>query len=556
MSKFKFISIFITLAILYTINVRAADIVRLQFDYADPAEYTPDPDSTWEVPLPPLPRTNYTYFLDLELFTDSAPDTVANYLDYVTSGSYDGTFIYRSLTDFVMQTGGYTFRPNDPVNNPLRTIAEATGLEKVPVGPLSPVLNEFNRSNLRGTIAMAKLDNQPDSASNEWFINLADNSANLDSQNGGFTVFGGVIDDGMAIITDEISTFYIHNFISVLLGSAFNNMPVTSAIYGAIYQSDMIMITSATVINRPIVRFAPAVGDYDLDIAGDSIVELLTTTVKNTGNENAVIGTVNSADLAAPFSLVTDNCSDAILQPQSILSTSVCTIVFSFSAATEGAFNDDINIPYTSQISGDTFSVAYPLKGVGVPGTPVISSDTINLNTFETMANTSTDETVTIRNEGGSTLNIINIGISGVDAADFSILSGCSTGTNLAMEESCTVSIRFSPTTAGTKTGALNVDSNAGSLTVDLAGLSTQPVISVQSSIDIVAQLNQTASNYALVTNTGTGDLTLFTMDISGTDAAFFTQINNCPDTNNSGGATAPLGASQQCVILIEYTPT
>jgi len=64
------------------------------------------------------------------------------------------------------------------------------------------VPNEFSpsRSNVRGTIAMAKLDGDPDSATNEWFINLGDNSANLDKQNGGFTVFGRVLDPGMDVV--------------------------------------------------------------------------------------------------------------------------------------------------------------------------------------------------------------------------------------------------------------------------------------------------------------------------------------------------------------------
>jgi peptidyl-prolyl cis-trans isomerase A (cyclophilin A) len=48
-------------------------------------------------------------------------------------------------------------------------------------------------SNLRGTIAMAKLGGDPDSATSEFFFNLADNSENLDNQNGGFTVFAQVI---------------------------------------------------------------------------------------------------------------------------------------------------------------------------------------------------------------------------------------------------------------------------------------------------------------------------------------------------------------------------
>src|SRR5206468_12032345 len=59
------------------------------------------------------------------------------------------------------------------------------------------ITNEFNigprLSNTYGTIAMAKMGGDPNSASSQWFFNLGDNSANLDNQNGGFTVFGRLV---------------------------------------------------------------------------------------------------------------------------------------------------------------------------------------------------------------------------------------------------------------------------------------------------------------------------------------------------------------------------
>lgn len=59
--------------------------------------------------------------------------------------------------------------------------------------------NEAIYSNVKGTIAMAKKGADINSATNQWFFNLADNSNNLDRQNGGFTVFGQVI-EGMDIV--------------------------------------------------------------------------------------------------------------------------------------------------------------------------------------------------------------------------------------------------------------------------------------------------------------------------------------------------------------------
>ena len=123
--------------------------------------------------------------IDVLLFDSAAPATVSNFLTYVNSGAYANSFIHRSVPGFVIQGGGYTY------NN---------GVVAIPQNP--PVVNEFSpsRSNLRGTIAMAKLGSDPNSATSQWFFNLANNASNLDNQNGGFTVFGQVVGNGMQVV--------------------------------------------------------------------------------------------------------------------------------------------------------------------------------------------------------------------------------------------------------------------------------------------------------------------------------------------------------------------
>ena len=120
----------------------------------------------------------------VELLDETAPVTVANFLNYVHRNDYNGTYLHRVEDNFVAQGGGYRFEPY-------------VGPIDVPSDP--PIVNEFNASNLRGTIAMAKIAGDPDSASNQWFINLNDNTS-LDSDNGGFTVFGNVLGEGMQVL--------------------------------------------------------------------------------------------------------------------------------------------------------------------------------------------------------------------------------------------------------------------------------------------------------------------------------------------------------------------
>ena len=143
--------------------------------------------------------------ITVNLFDEDTPETVENFLSYVNSGAYANNVVHRLEPDFVMQAGGYTYN-------------SALPLDTVPRG--QPVVNEPVLSNVRGTIAMAKLSGDPDSATSEWFINIDDNSDNLDVQNSGFTVFGQVIGDGMDIV-DEINDLPRFN-----LGGAASSTPL------------------------------------------------------------------------------------------------------------------------------------------------------------------------------------------------------------------------------------------------------------------------------------------------------------------------------------------
>lgn len=121
----------------------------------------------------------------LELWPDVAPCTVNNFLAYVESGRFDGTFIHRTVDDFVIQAGGYAYDPQlDLFSSILRD---------------PPVLNEPGASNLRGTIAMARIGGQIDSATSEFFVNLEDNLF-LDLVDEGFTVFGAVVGSSMTVV--------------------------------------------------------------------------------------------------------------------------------------------------------------------------------------------------------------------------------------------------------------------------------------------------------------------------------------------------------------------
>ena len=141
----------------------------------------------------------------IDLLEEQAPNTVANFLAYLRDGSYDNAIIHRSSHGFIVQGGGFTFADNE--------------FAAVPTKP--PVVNEFGLSNVRGTVAMAKVGGDPDSATSQWFVNVEDNSANLDGQNGGFTVFGQVLGNGMQLV-DTLNSIARYN----LDGSVLTEVPL------------------------------------------------------------------------------------------------------------------------------------------------------------------------------------------------------------------------------------------------------------------------------------------------------------------------------------------
>ncbi|MBO9491813.1 peptidylprolyl isomerase [Endozoicomonas sp. G2_1] len=131
----------------------------------------------------------------VNLYDQNTPITVANFLSYINNGNYNNTVIHRSVSRFVVQGGGFSFQGQLPLT---------------PIATLQPIQNEPVFSNVRGTISMAKVAGNVNSATSQWFFNLADNSANLDRQNGGFTAFGQVIGDGMTVV-DRIAGLPICN---------------------------------------------------------------------------------------------------------------------------------------------------------------------------------------------------------------------------------------------------------------------------------------------------------------------------------------------------------
>ena len=121
----------------------------------------------------------------IQLNTEKAPVSSANFLTYVNEGFYNGTIFHRVIPDFMAQGGGFDTSFNQKAVH-------------------APIKNEANNglANNRGTLAMART-NDPNSATAQFFINLKDNSflnhTSQTSSGWGYAVFGEVI-EGMDVV--------------------------------------------------------------------------------------------------------------------------------------------------------------------------------------------------------------------------------------------------------------------------------------------------------------------------------------------------------------------
>ncbi len=204
---------------------------------------------------------------DVELYGDATPITVENFLAYAADGAYADTFFHRLMDGFVLQGGGFTYDPT----------AGTTLVDQFASIPdNAPIVNEYGISNTRGTIAMAKIGNDPDSATNQFFFNLGDNSANLDNQNGGFTVFGAVIGDGMDVV-DALASQGVWNAQGI--NGAFGDLPLID------YQVEETLGSE----HLELIHSIRMVGDLDGDFrVGQADLDLV---VANWGSDTSTLPT-------------------------------------------------------------------------------------------------------------------------------------------------------------------------------------------------------------------------------------------------------------------------
>lgn len=243
----------------------------------------------------------------IETYDEITPVTAQNFVDLTSAGNYDDMFLHRSdPVDplAIIQGGGFRW----PEDGNVAAVANNGN-----------VVNEFDRwfdpdigglesgtpLNVRGTVAMAKVANNPDSATSQWFINMSDNASILDPQNGGFTVFGRVLFDGMTVV-DAIGDLEVVN-----AGGVFAELPVQNDPQTEVHREHVFFMDTSVVSE---LTYA-VTGNTNPELVTPSIVDGQLQLVTSQGVTGTGFVTVTATDLQG--NVVTEQIEVAVEVPVS-----------------------------------------------------------------------------------------------------------------------------------------------------------------------------------------------------------------------------------------------
>ena len=239
--------------------------------------------------------------IDVELYNAVAPNTVANFLQYVTAGSYTDAIFHKVKRN---ATGTNVIVLGGEFNILGDTVSFIT--------TFGNVANEYSLPNTPGTIAMFKQPNSPDSASDQWFFNVTDNSAKYGSgNNGGYTVFGRVIGKGMDRV-NNIAGLATYDIASAVGIGAFKKTPL--------YNYDPAQIVAA---NNLVV--ATSVAELPLLSQGQGTAGALKITVAENSNPNLVTANVAADKLLLSYAAGETGTASITLQAKDQAKTTTTT---------------------------------------------------------------------------------------------------------------------------------------------------------------------------------------------------------------------------------------
>lgn len=286
------------------------------------------------------------------------------------------------------------------------------------------------------------------------------------------------------------------------------------------------------------VTFLPASLTFPNQSVGTSS-PASTVTLTNNGTAALSITSISITGANAGDYSQTNNCAASIAVGAS------CSIGTIFTPTGSGIRSASILI--ADSATGSPQSV--PLTGTGIAPTVSLSPGSLTFAN-QAVSTASPAVVITLSNTGNATLTLNSVSITGANQGDFFQTNTC--GSSLAQGTSCTISVTFSPTAAGTRQASVSIaDSATGSpQTASLTGIGTAPAVSFSTGTIVFAStavgVTSSPSGVTLF-NTGNATLSISSITITGANAGDFSESNTCDQAVTAGG---------NCTISVLFAPT
>ncbi|HZU27992.1 MAG TPA: choice-of-anchor D domain-containing protein [Bryobacteraceae bacterium] len=431
--------------------------------------------------------------------------------------------------------------------------AVATG----PAATLSPPLITFSTQNV-GSASVAKSF----SVTNTGSASLTVSNVSLGGANAGDYAITGDGCSGGTFNPNQACTVSL-KFSPLLGGTRSATVSVTDNAAGSPHSISV----SGTGFGVPVPSLSTAALNFaNTNIGVQTAAQNITLT--NTGSDVLSIASITITGVHAGDYNISANTCGATLAASVGSPHPSCTISVRFQPTASGSRGAAVTITdNANNAAGSTQNVALNGTGVAVPSAAlsggacaagstasncIVSFATTNIGTA------SSAQTVTLTNAGSGPLTITTIAGGGTNSGDFGQTNNC--GATLLNGTSCTVSVTFTPTAAGSRSATITITDNAGNTagsiqTITLSGTGQavpNATTATPGTLTFTDQNVNTTSvplSFAL-NNGGTGALTISSVTITGANAADFTRVTGASNCGSS------LAANSSCSIYITFTPS
>jgi centrosomal CEP192-like protein len=292
-----------------------------------------------------------------------------------------------------------------------------------------------------------------------------------------------------------------------------------------------------------------------LNVSPTALVFASQAVGSTSGNQTVTLSNQGSAALnISSIALVGGGASSFAIIPLgsspcpsngTVAAAATCTVTVNFTPSTTGTKNASLSLSDNATGSPQTVS----LTGTAVGPTIVLSASSLNFGS-QPAGTTSSAQTVTVSNNGATSLGISGIVLVGTNPSDFIETNNCPQ--SLGASASCLITVKFDPAASGpeNRAASISVSDNApqSPQTISLTGTATVATVTVSpSTLSFGSQLvGATPSSPVAVTVTNTGQGALTVSGVTVSDTTDFTLTNNC---------TRAVPGAGTCTVQITFSP-